>query len=231
MRLNRYLSSCGVASRRASDGLVAEGRVTVNGVVSAVGTKVKPGDTVAVDGRVVVPRRGKTTIAFHKPRGVITTMTDPRGRPCVADYLPPELGRVFPVGRLDADTSGLLIITDDGDLAQRIAHPSHVVAKRYRVTVRGKVTKEAIAALRRGVVLEDGPTLPARVQEVERFRDGGRFALKITEGRNRQVRRMCHAVKLTVVELVREAVGSVELKDLPEGGWRVLTAADLKGLE
>ena len=222
MRLNRYLASCGVASRRASDRLIAEGHICVNGEPAAVGMQITGLDVVTVDGRVVVPRSGSTTIALHKPAGVITTMNDPRGRACVADFMPSELGRIFPVGRLDADTSGLLLLTDDGELTLRLTHPSHHVPKRYLVTVRGRLTKEAIGSLRGGVVLEDGPTLSARLSEIERFRDGGRILLTITEGRNRQVRRMCHAVKLTVTGLVREGVDGICLGDLKPGEWRVL---------
>lgn len=204
----------------------------VNGVVvTALGVKVDPeADVVEVDGRVVRPQQRLRYLALNKPRGYVTTVHDPQGRPTVMDLLAGVTERVFPVGRLDADTEGLLLLTNDGELAHRIMHPRFQVEKRYRATVAGAVGDEALRLLARGVPLEDGLTAPARVRLVSRTPQRSVVELAILEGRKRQVRRMFQYVGHPVLRLVRLAVGPVRLGHLPVGAWRDLTAAELAAL-
>ena len=223
-RLNRYLASTGVGSRRAVEELIRAGRVTVNGAVAGLATQVEPGDEVRLDGRrlqLQAPR----VLLLHKPTGVITTARDPQGRPTVLDLVGGD-ERLFPVGRLDRDTSGLLVITNDGDLAQRLAHPRHGVPKTYAALVRGDPDAAALGRLRTGVQLQDGPTAPAAVRRT----GPGRLEITIHEGRNRQVRRMCAAVGHPVLELHRIRYGPLELGDLAPGSWRELTGGELERL-
>jgi 23S rRNA pseudouridine2605 synthase len=204
--------------------LIRDGRVTVNGAVGGLSTQVEPDDEVRLDGRLLevqVPR----VLVLHKPVGVITTARDTHGRPTVLDLVGGEQ-RLFPVGRLDRDTSGLLVVTNDGQLAQRLSHPRHGVAKTYEATVRGDPGPQALRTLRDGVQLEDGPTAPA---EVERT-GPGRLRITIHEGRNRQVRRMCAAVGHPVLELRRTGYGPLELGDLAPGAFRELAGRELEAL-
>lgn len=231
-RLQKFMARCGVASRRACETTIAEGRVRVNGrVVREPGTKIDPAtDRVEVDGRILTPPEELVYIALHKPRGYVTTVHDPQGRPTVMDLVQDAGARVYPVGRLDADSEGLLLLTSDGRLAHRLMHPRYGVEKRYRVTVQGTVSDEALQMLAEGVPLEDGMTAPARVRLLAR--GGRRSVLEITlsEGRKRQVRRMCRHVGHPVVRLVRTAVGPVELGALPPGACRRLTDAEVARL-
>lgn len=226
------MARCGVASRRACEAIILAGRVRVNGVVvTALGAKVDPlSDVVEVDGRVVRPQQRLRYIALNKPRGYVTTVRDPQGRPTVMDLTRDVDERVYPVGRLDADTEGLLLMTNDGELAFRIMHPRYQVEKRYRATVQGSIPDDALRALRRGVPLEDGLTAPARVRLLERSPLRSVVELTIVEGRNRQVRRMFQFVGHPVVRLVRLSVGPVRLGPLPKGSWRDLTDAELAAL-
>jgi 23S rRNA pseudouridine2605 synthase len=226
-RLQKVLARAGLASRRASEELIAEGRVRVNGEVAELGRRVDPeADQVTIDGVPVPVAPGLVHYLLNKPRGVVTTASDPQGRPVVVGLVPPE-PRVFPVGRLDADTEGLLVLTNDGGFAHRLTHPSFGVEKEYLAEVEGAPTRAALRTLREGVDLEDGRTGPARVTSVS----PGVLRLVIAEGRNRQVRRMCDAVGHPVRRLVRTRIGPVADRRLPPGSWRPLTTAEVRSLE
>lgn len=231
MRLHRALARAGVASRRKTEQLIIEGRVRVNGAVAQLGQSVDPArDQVTVDGRSVSIAIAPTTwIVLHKPAGVMTTRADPRGRPTVFDLVEDVRGLVY-VGRLDFDTEGVLLLTTDGDAAHRLTHPSTEVEREYVATVRG----DAVAAARRareGVVLHDGPVRPRRVAATPAGADRWHFAVVITEGRKREVRRLCRAVGLTVERLVRTRFGPVRLGRLPLGATRSLTPAERSALD
>jgi 23S rRNA pseudouridine2605 synthase len=217
MRLARYLAHCGVASRRAAERLISGGRVTVGGeVVADPALDVDEHAAVAVDGRPVSLEEREVWV-LNKPRGVVSTARDTHGRRTVTELVGSRR-RLYPVGRLDADTTGLLLLTNDGDLAERLTHPRHGVAKTYRARVEpGEVPERALRALRRGVELEDGDTSPARVRRIT----AGVLEIVIAEGRKRQVRRMCAAVGHRVVELERVAFGPLRLDRLGGGGGRL----------
>ena len=232
IRLQKVLADAGVGSRRACEELIAEGRVEVDGsVVRVQGMRVDPERAVVkVDGTRVVTAAERTYLALNKPRGVLTTMHDDRGRPSVGDLVADRGPRLFHVGRLDADTEGLLLLTNDGELAHRLTHPSHGVRKVYLADVNGAVSRHALRGLRGGVELDDGP---ARVDAVRIVASGeGRTLLEVAlhEGRNRIVRRLCEAVGHPVVGLVRTQVGPVQLGSLKPGRTRRLTAAEIGGL-
>jgi 23S rRNA pseudouridine2605 synthase len=231
IRLQIYLARAGVASRRASEELIRDGRVTVNGRRAELGMKVDPrADTVRVDRRVVSPRATEW-IALHKPRGYVTTRDDPEGRKTVYDLLPPELHHLFHVGRLDRDSAGLILLTNDGETANRLLHPRYGTTKEYRVDVEGRPDSSALRRLVDGVELEDGL---ARVVSVE-YRgelddDIHRLILVLEEGRNREVRRMLEAIGHPVRRLFRRRFGAVEVGRLKPGGWRHLTPAEIATL-
>jgi pseudouridine synthase len=231
-RLPKALARAGIASRRAAERLIAEGRVTVNGtVVLAPGTRVDPGrDAVKVDGkRIPAPPASRTFLMLNKPRGYVTTLHDPEGRPTVRDLLRTLRTRVYPVGRLDYASEGLLLLTDDGDLARDLMHPRSRVPKTYLVKTRGEPGAEALARLRAGVVVDGRRTQPARVRLL---RPGGRawMEITVTEGRNQQVRKMCWAVGHPVQRLRRVRYAGVDLGNLPPGGLRPLTDAEVRRL-
>jgi pseudouridine synthase len=224
VRLNAYLARAGVASRRGSDELVKAGRVRVNGEAGRLDTFVSPGDVVEVDGKRVEPQR-LAYVLFNKPRRVVTTAHDPHGRPTVVGVVGHPL-RVVPVGRLDADTTGALLLTNDGPLAHRLAHPRYGVEKVYVADVEGEPSDEAIRKLGEGVELEDGRTAPARVRRL----GPSRLELVLHQGRKRQVRRMCEAVGHPVRALQRTTYAGLGLQGLAEGEWRELTAAEIASL-
>jgi 23S rRNA pseudouridine2605 synthase len=225
-RLQKVLARTGFGSRRKCEELIDGGRVTVNGETAVLGRRVDTEhDVVAVDGIPVGVRQGLVYFLLNKPRGVVTTASDPHGRPTVIDLLPLE-PRVFPVGRLDADTEGLLLLTNDGDLTHRLTHPSFGVEKEYLVEVEGTPSPRSLRRLREGVELEDGLTAPAEASLVPPHA----LRLVIHEGRNRQVRRMCAAVGHPVVRLVRTRIGSITDRRLKPGEWRPLTLAEVRGL-
>ncbi|WP_124727290.1 pseudouridine synthase [Staphylospora marina] len=230
-RLQKVMAMAGVASRRQCENLIREGRVKVNGEwVTAPGMKVDPRkDVIEVDGEPVFLEE-KRTFLFYKPSGVITSMSDPRGRKTVADFFRDIPERVFPVGRLDYDTEGLLLVTNDGELANRLLHPRFEVEKVYVATVRGKPDKAAIRTLREGVRLEDGMTAPAKVRVLEASDSRSRLELTIHEGRNRQVRRMCAAVGHPVIHLKRTRLAFLTLSGLRRGEYRELTPQEVKRL-
>lgn len=226
-RLQKVLARLGFGSRRACEELIADRRVTVGGEVAVLGRRVDvDADEVAVDGSVVGIRPGLVHYLLNKPTGVITTADDPQGRPTVVAIVPSE-PRVFPVGRLDADTEGLLLLTNDGALTHRLTHPSFGVEKEYLVSVKGEPSRAELRRLREGVELDDGMTAPARVTAV----DDHLLRITIHEGRNRQVRRMCEAVDHPVVRLVRTRIGPLVDHKLKPGEWRELTREEVRSLE
>ena len=227
MRLAKYLAHAGVASRRASEALVFAGRVTVGGeIVRDPARDVEEGDAVAVDGKPATLERRHVVYALHKPAGYVSTVKDPQGRPTVLSLVRSR-ERLYPVGRLDADSTGLILLTNDGALAHRLTHPSFEVPRVYRAQVRSPPVREpALRRLREGVLLDDGRTAPARVRRLA----PDRLEIVLQEGRKRQVRRMCEAVGHRVVTLERVAFGPLRLGDLPLGGHRRLNAAEVEQL-
>jgi 23S rRNA pseudouridine2605 synthase len=224
MRLNAWLARAGVASRRGADELIRAGRVTVNGRPGALHTVVADDDSVALDGRPL-SRQALAYVLLHKPAGVVTTARDPGGRPTVVDLVG-HPARVVPVGRLDVDTTGVLLLTNDGELAHRLAHPRYEVDKVYVAEVEGDPDEETLARLAAGIELEDGPTAPAAVRRLGR----GRVELTIHEGRNRQVKRMLERVGHPVRRLRRTRYGDLTVDGLAPGEWRELTGDELAGL-
>jgi 23S rRNA pseudouridine2605 synthase len=227
-RLQKVLARAGVASRRAAERLVVEGRVAVNGaVVRTLGTRVDPErDVLTVDGRPVRVDVHPVYVLLHKPRGVVSTARDERGRPTVLDLVRVEQ-RVYPVGRLDADSEGLLLLTNDGELAYRLTHPRHAVPKEYHVLVRGQVSERALARLRAGVRLPEGCARADAVAALGREGTGTWLCLVLHQGWKRQVRRMLAAVGYRVERLIRVRIGGLTLGDLPAGQWRVLSPAEV----
>ena len=226
-RLQKVLARAGIASRRASEDLISAGRVSVNGQEARLGQRVDlDQDRVEVDGVPVAIRPGLVYYLLNKPRGVVSTASDPEGRPTVTSLVPAE-PRVHPVGRLDADSEGLLLLTNDGELTHRLTHPSFGVDKEYLVSVAGEPSPGAIRQLRGGVQLDDGVTAPAKVSQVE----PSLLKIVIHEGRKRQVRRMCQAVGNPVTRLVRTRIGPITDRRLRPGEWRTLTTAEVRDLE
>jgi 23S rRNA pseudouridine2605 synthase len=228
MRLAKYLAHAGVASRRAAEALIAEGRVSVDAeVVLDPARDVDDSHNVSVDGRPLAGAERRVVFVLNKPKGVLSTVYDPHGRQTVLELVPSAGLRLYPVGRLDADSSGLILLTNDGALAHQLTHPSFEVPKTYRARVaRGPVEERALRALRTGVRLEDGLTAPAGARRLK----GNLLELTIHEGRNRQVRRMCEAVGHPVLELHRVSFGSLRLNGLASGAHRRLTQAEVRGL-
>jgi len=231
-RLQKILAQAGLSSRRGAEKLIRQGRVTVAGQPARLGQKAdRETDDIRLDGRPIRPAQPQAVYLFHKPQGVITTLSDPQGRPCLADYLTGLELRLFPVGRLDRDASGLLILTNDGRLAQRLSHPRHETAKTYLVQVRGRADAGALRKLAQGIVLGDRLTGPAQVELLQSQARRARLRLTIREGRNHQVKRMCRRVGLVVEELQRVAVGPLELGDLRPGQMRPLRPEESARLE
>ncbi len=228
MRLAKYLAHAGVASRRAAERMIADGRVRVDGaLVVDPARDVAEGARVSVDGRELSGPEARVTYMLHKPVGVLSTARDTHGRTTVLDLLPRGDARLYPVGRLDVDSSGLILLSNDGELANRLTHPRHEVPKTYRALLGGgAVSEAALRRLRAGVELDDGPTAPARVRRLAR----NELELTIHEGRNRQVRRMCDAVGHPVLELRRERFGPLALDGLAVGAHRRLSARELERL-
>lgn len=225
-KLQKVLARAGVASRRAVEILILEGRVKVNGVTAEVGQRVDVEvDVLEVDGALVPVAPGLVHYLLHKPAGVVTTASDPQGRRTVVDLVPEE-PRVFPVGRLDAETEGLLLVTNDGELTHRVTHPSHGVEKEYLASVEGAPSRASLRKLREGVELDDGLTAPAKASLVA----PNVLRLTIHEGRNRQVRRMCEAIGHPVTRLVRTRIGPITDTTLKAGEWRSLTDDEIAAL-
>ena len=231
IRLQKYLSVCGVASRRKAEELILSGKVKVNGHIASIGDKVDPKrDKVTVRGKAVVAVNEKVYIMLHKPRGFVTTMKDERDRKCVSDLVKDVGVKVFPVGRLDRNSEGLLIMTNDGEFANKLTHPSSHVNKTYRVTVSGQVEEENLIEMREGIVLDGRKTMPCDVFIAERKADRTVLIFIIQEGRNRQIRRMCEAVGLKVLRLKRTEIAGVKLGMLPQGKWRPLNEKEMRHL-
>ncbi|HPZ13137.1 MAG TPA: pseudouridine synthase [Bacillota bacterium] len=229
-RVHKFLARAGVASRRKCEELIAEGRVSVNGVtLKQPGVKVDPDrDVVAVDGVIVRPPSEHLYIAVNKPAGFVTTVRDTHGRPTVLDLVPGLDRRVYPVGRLDMESEGLLLLTDDGELAYGITHPSRGVTKTYRVRLAEPILQAQLDVVASGIELEDGWTAPARASMID---NSGRLVeIELREGRKRQIRRMFAAIGNEVVQLVRIAIGCVSLGSLALGASRELTSEEIRGL-
>jgi len=234
IRLQKWLSMSGVASRRKAEEMIAEGRVYVNGVqVTELGAKANPQtDLVELDGKIVEIVQEKIYIMLHKPEGVVTTVTDPFGRTTVMDLVPDKM-RLYPVGRLDFDTSGLLLMTNDGEWAQKLTHPKYEISKTYTAVVKGTPTAESLQKFRRGIVIDGKKTAPAQIKLIKNDKKSTNSKVLITihEGRNHQVRKMCEAIGHKVITLKRVEVGGLELGTLPKGKWRPLTAKEVKNLK
>ncbi len=231
VRLQKFLAESGVASRRKSEELIEQGKVKVNGRLAMIGDKVDPKkDTITVSGKKIVKTKTFTYVVLHKPRGFITTMNDEMDRKCVAELIKDVPGRVYPVGRLDRDSEGMLLFTNDGAFANAMTHPTKHVPKTYRVTVRPSISEDQITALTQGVIIDDRKTAPAEVRVVTK--EEGRVVLEIIlyEGRNRQIRKMCEEVGLEVARLKRTAIGSIKLGMLKQGAWRNLTEDEVRKL-
>ena len=233
MRLQAYLARAGAApSRRKAEALIVAGRVEINGETATLGASVDPGDAVLLDGEGITLPHEHTHLALNKPAGYLTTLADEpgRNRPTVRELMPPAVPGLVPVGRLDAQTTGLLLLTNDGDLAHRISHPSSEIEKEYELLLAPPTPERDLDALAAGPTLEDGRMLPPKLTDLRTTPDGTTLRLTIHEGRNRIIRRACAAVGLDLVFLKRVRVGPVELGDLPEGRHRPLTGRELEGL-
>ena len=223
IRLQKYLSMCAIASRRKAEELIAQGKVKVNGKVAQIGDKVSPKhDTVTVGGRKIVGSKKHYYIMLHKPRGYITTMDDEMGRKCVAELVRDVGARVYPVGRLDRDSEGLLLMTNDGEFANHMTHPSKHIPKTYRVTVRPDVTEDMLTAFATGMDIDGRMTAPADAHVIEKQDNRVVMEIVLYEGRNRQIRKMCESLGLEVARLKRTSMGSLKLGMLPPGKWREL---------
>lgn len=223
IRLQKYLSMCAVASRRKAEELIAQGKVKVNGKVASIGDKVSPKhDTVTVSGKKIVGNKKHYYIMLHKPRGYITTMDDEMGRKCVAELVKDVGARVYPVGRLDKDSEGLLLMTNDGEFANHMTHPSKHIPKTYRVTVRPDVTEDMLTAFSTGMEIDGRITAPADAHVIEKQDNRVVMEIVLYEGRNRQIRKMCESLGLEVARLKRTSMGSLKLGMLPPGKWREL---------
>ena len=235
MRLQKYMADCGVASRRKCEEYIAAGRVTVNGsVVTEMGVQVEETDDVWFDGKPIAPEKRRQYIMLNKPQGVVTTLSDPQGRKTVRDLITDIPERIYPVGRLDYDTEGLLLLTNDGELMQNITHPSKEVEKLYVVRVRGQLTEQALGRLESGLTLDDGHrTAPAKVTllpDDPAHMGQKNLTIAVHEGHNRLVRRMFQAVGTQVVYLRRERIGTLNLGHLKVGTWRHLSEKEVEYL-
>lgn len=234
VRLQKYMADCGIASRRKSEEMIADGMVKVNGRIAVIGDKINPAsDKVVVKGRRLgsASKQKRWYIMINKPRGYVTTMNDEMGRKCVAELVKDIPARVYPVGRLDRDSEGLLLMTNDGDFANKVTHPSKHVYKVYRVTVRPGINEEQLIKMSSGMVIDGRKTAPAEIHVLQR--EEGRCVLEIIlrEGRNRQIRKMCEQLGLEVPRLKRTAIGQVRLGGLKSGSWRELTKDEVHRLQ
>lgn len=229
IRLQKYMADCGVASRRKAEEIILQQRVTVNGeTITKLGTKVGDGDVVTVDGQVIKPTTKKVYMLLNKPTGYLTTASDDFGRKTIMDLIKGEVhDRVFPVGRLDFDTEGLLLLTNDGDVTYSMTHPKHEIPKTYIMTLDKAPSLKAISRLKSGVLIDDRRTLPAKVALIKE----NVLEIAISEGRNRQIRKMAEAVGYEVVALKRISIGKLTLGNIPLGRWRHLTKVELDYLQ
>ena len=228
-RLQKILAEMGVASRRHAEEIIEEGRVTVNGAVATIGMKADTErDHIKLDGKLLNKAEPKVYYAFHKPTGVVTSVSDPEGRPTIMDYLGKIKYRVYPVGRLDFDSEGLLLITNDGEFAHAVLHPTKKLPKIYMVKVKGLLEDDDVLKLSRGIKLDDGITAPAKVKKLRKFQENSWIEVTLYEGKKRQIRRMLNKVGHPVIRLKRVAIGPIVLGDLPPGGLRPLKAEDVR---
>ena len=231
-RLQKLISAAGIASRRAAEDMILSGRITLNGETATLGMSADPDtDEVLVDGEPLTISRRRRYIVLHKPRGYVTTMKDDRDRPTVAELTKNAGGRLYPVGRLDMDSEGLLIMTDDGAVANALMHPRHRVNKVYTVFVQGQNIKASIQQLKKMNSLEGEPVSPPEVMLIELKGTGAELQITIHEGKNRQIRRMCKAAGLSVKRLIRIAEGPILLGELPQGQWRPMTKEEISFLQ
>ncbi len=234
VRLQKYFTDCQLMSRRAAEAAILAGEITVNGEPAILGQKILPGrDRVLYRGKPVVPRENQEHVylALNKPRGYITTSRDPGGRRCVLDLIPPECGRVYPIGRLDMCSEGLLLLTDDGELANKLIRPGHNVPKVYRVKVAGRVLPEQLKALRSPLEIDDYTIQPVETDITGTDETGTVLKMTLYEGRNRQIRKMCAAVGLTVKRLSRVSIGKIKLNNLSVGRFRYLESDEVEYLK
>ena len=231
MRINKFLSSLGIASRRAIDKYIEEGRIKVNGVIASTGIDVTEEDEIYIDNKKIETNRIEEKVYFmlNKPLEVLSASSDDRGRKTVVDLIKTDK-RIFPIGRLDYMTSGLILLTNDGELFNRLVHPKSEIYKKYYIKVFGEVKKEEIEELKKGVLLEDGKTLPAKVSGIKYDKNKTSMYISIREGRNRQIRRMIEKFEYKVLMLRREKIGELALGDLPEGKYRELTKQEVEYL-
>ncbi len=232
-RLQKYLAHAGIASRRSCEELIAQGRVKVNGkTVTEMGVKIDPEkDRIEVNGKLIEKPEEKVYIVLNKPKGYVTTVRDPQGRPKVTDLLTGIEQRVYPVGRLDFDTEGLLILTNDGDVTYGLTHPKHELGKTYVATVKGVPDKDKLKRFSKGLRLADGLTAPAKVRLLKKKGSNGVLEITIYEGRNRQIRRMCETIGHPVLELKRVAVDFLRLDGMEEGKFRHLSKEEIRKLK
>ena len=232
LRLQKYLAQCGIASRRKAEELIADGKITVDGkVVTEMGMLITPGrQTITCFGKEVVEAEQSVYYLLNKPKGYVTTLSDPQGRPIVTSLIKETGARLFPVGRLDLDTEGALILTNDGSLAQKIQHPSHETNKTYEALVKGTPTSTQIALLQKGILLEGKITSPAKVRIIERHAYNCLVEITIHEGRKRQVKKMFSLIAHPVLNLKRTAYGKLRLGNLPTGRYRQLNSSELKNI-
>ena len=230
MRLNKFLAACGIASRRDCDKLIAEGKVCVNGKAAVLGVDVSDSDCVTVDGRQVTLKKNEYYL-LNKPKGYLSTVSDEKGRRTVLDLIPDTVGRIYPVGRLDYDSEGLLILTTDGELAQRLTHPSNEVPKTYLVKIEGTLKESDLNPLRSGIEIEGGyVTKKCKAHIVETNKQYTKIHMTITEGKNREIRKMFAAIGREVVLLKRIKVGELTLRGLDRGSWRKLSRQEVEYL-
>ena len=233
IRIQKIIADAGLASRRKAEELIERGAVTVNGQRAVLGDKADPmKDKIVVAGREIILRKDakKYYVLLHKPRGFITTMKDEAGRKCVAQLIDDIPARLFPVGRLDKDSEGMLFMTNDGDFANMISHPSTHFAKTYRVTVHPRITEEQLTSLTTGVVIDGRPSMPASVRVITAEKERTVLEIVLEEGRNRQIRKMCEALGLEVARLKRTAIGPIKLGMLQPGQWRELTPDEMRSI-
>lgn len=232
MRLQKYLAGCGVASRRTCEEYILQGKVMVNGtVIRELGTKVTEEDVIVYDNQIISLEKTYAYYVLNKPVGYITTVKDEKNRPTVLDIMEEIEERIFPVGRLDYNTSGLIILTNDGALTYALTHPKHQVDKTYHVKVKGRVDNVSIEKLQTGVVIDGRKTAPALVKVLEKREVATKLSITIHEGRNRQIRKMCEAIGHNVIKLTRDSIGEITLEGLPLGKYRELTKKEVAYLK
>ena len=236
VRINKFFTDCGVLSRRAAEAEIEAGRVKINGQTATLGQKINPKkDVVEYKGKRIMPRKGEdkkfTYVMLNKPCGYITTMTDDRGRKCVSELVADVGKRIYPVGRLDMYSDGLLLFTDDGELTNLLTHPKHEIPKIYHVKVKGSSDEKKIKELGKPMIIDDYQIEPVKIEIVSDRRDACILRMTLYEGRNRQIRKMCEQVHLEILSLRRVAIGNIQLGELPQGKWRHLSGAEVRYLK